>query len=115
MGTAPLAVVLAVTDLSIRVGARLLMEEVTFRVDAGDKIGRQDFGERTAGHKPPGLHDADAVAFQRLVEIVQRDQRRHPQLAHQPQDRQLLVDVEVICRLVHDNDVRLPRHAKRQQ
>jgi len=31
--------VLAVQDLEIRVGARLLMEEVTFRVDKGDKIG----------------------------------------------------------------------------
>jgi ATPase subunit of ABC transporter with duplicated ATPase domains len=31
--------VLAVHDLEIRVGARLLMEDVTFRVDKGDKIG----------------------------------------------------------------------------
>jgi len=31
--------VLAVTDLEIRVGARLLMEGVTFRVDKGDKVG----------------------------------------------------------------------------
>jgi ATPase subunit of ABC transporter with duplicated ATPase domains len=31
--------VLAVHDLEIRVGARLLMENVTFRVDGGDKIG----------------------------------------------------------------------------
>jgi len=31
--------VLAVTDLEIRVGARLLMEDVTFRVDKGDKVG----------------------------------------------------------------------------
>ncbi|WP_294179035.1 ABC-F family ATP-binding cassette domain-containing protein [uncultured Schumannella sp.] len=30
---------LAVQDLEIRVGARLLMEEVSFRVDKGDKIG----------------------------------------------------------------------------
>ena len=30
---------LAVTDLEIRVGARLLMEGVTFRVDKGDKVG----------------------------------------------------------------------------
>ena len=30
---------LAVTDLEIRVGARLLMEDVTFRVDKGDKVG----------------------------------------------------------------------------
>src|ERR1700712_4484054 len=31
--------VLSVHDLEIRVGARLLMEGVTFRVDKGDKIG----------------------------------------------------------------------------
>jgi ATPase subunit of ABC transporter with duplicated ATPase domains len=31
--------VLAVTDLEIRVGARLLMEGVSFRVDKGDKVG----------------------------------------------------------------------------
>jgi len=31
--------VLAVHDLAIRVGARLLMEQVNFRVDAGDKVG----------------------------------------------------------------------------
>jgi ATPase subunit of ABC transporter with duplicated ATPase domains len=31
--------VLSVHDLEIRVGARLLMEDVTFRVDKGDKIG----------------------------------------------------------------------------
>jgi len=31
--------VLAVTDLEIRVGARLLMEGVNFRVDKGDKVG----------------------------------------------------------------------------
>lgn len=30
---------LSVHDLEIRVGARLLMEDVTFRVDKGDKIG----------------------------------------------------------------------------
>ncbi|MGO1256180.1 ATP-binding cassette domain-containing protein, partial [Microbacterium gubbeenense] len=30
---------LAVSDLEIRVGARLLMENVSFRVAAGDKIG----------------------------------------------------------------------------
>ena len=30
---------LAVTDLEIRVGARQLMEGVTFRVDKGDKVG----------------------------------------------------------------------------
>ena len=30
---------LSVHDLEIRVGARLLMEGVTFRVDKGDKIG----------------------------------------------------------------------------
>ncbi len=31
--------VLSVQDLELRVGARLLMDEVTFRVDRGDKIG----------------------------------------------------------------------------
>ncbi|MCT1606037.1 ATP-binding cassette domain-containing protein [Nesterenkonia massiliensis] len=30
---------ISVTDLELRVGARLLMDEVNFRVDAGDKIG----------------------------------------------------------------------------
>lgn len=44
-----------------------------------------------------------------LVEVVQRDQRRHLQLTHQPQDRQLLVDVEVVCRLVQQQDPRLLR------
>ena len=30
---------LTVTDLELRVGARLLMDEVSFRVDRGDKVG----------------------------------------------------------------------------
>ena len=30
---------IAVQNLELRAGARLLMEEVTFRIDKGDKIG----------------------------------------------------------------------------
>ena len=30
---------LTVTDVELRVGARLLMDEVNFRVDKGDKVG----------------------------------------------------------------------------
>ncbi|MFZ7088716.1 ABC-F family ATP-binding cassette domain-containing protein [Curtobacterium sp. RRHDQ10] len=52
---------LAVHDLEIRVGARLLMQDVSFRVDKGDKIGlvgRNGAGKTTltkslAGDQPP--------------------------------------------------------------
>ncbi|MBX3196019.1 MAG: ABC-F family ATP-binding cassette domain-containing protein [Microbacteriaceae bacterium] len=52
---------LAVQDLEIRVGARLLMSEVSFRVDTGDKVGlvgRNGAGKTTltktlAGEAPP--------------------------------------------------------------
>ena len=52
---------LSVHDLEIRVGARLLMEDVSFRVDKGDKIGlvgRNGAGKTTltkalAGETPP--------------------------------------------------------------
>jgi ATPase subunit of ABC transporter with duplicated ATPase domains len=53
--------VLSVHDLELRVGARLLMEGVNFRVDRGDKIGlvgRNGAGKTTltkvlAGELPP--------------------------------------------------------------
>lgn len=52
---------ISVSDLELRVGARLLMDEVNFRVDAGDKVGlvgRNGAGKTTmtkvlAGHAQP--------------------------------------------------------------
>lgn len=56
---------ISVSDLELRIGARLLMDEVSFRVDAGDKIGLvgrngagkttmtkilAGYGQPTAGH-----------------------------------------------------------------
>ena len=53
--------VITVSDLELRVGARLLMDEVSFRIDSGDKIGlvgRNGAGKTTmtkvlAGDAPP--------------------------------------------------------------
>lgn len=56
---------ISVSNLELRAGARLLMDEVSFRIDAGDKIGlvgRNGAGKTTmtkvlAGHDARGpLH-----------------------------------------------------------
>jgi ATPase subunit of ABC transporter with duplicated ATPase domains len=64
--------VLAVNDLEIRVGARLLMSEVTFRVDKGDKIGlvgRNGAGKTTLTKTLAGQAEAAAGSITRTGEI----------------------------------------------
>ncbi|MGN6503463.1 MAG: ABC-F family ATP-binding cassette domain-containing protein [Pseudolysinimonas sp.] len=63
---------LAVNDLEIRVGARLLMSEVTFRVDRGDKIGlvgRNGAGKTTLTKTLAGQAEAAAGTITRTGEI----------------------------------------------
>ena len=60
---------LSVHDLELRVGARLLMDEVSFRVDRGDKIGlvgRNGAGKTTltktlAGEMQPAAGRIDRI------------------------------------------------------
>jgi len=64
--------VLAVTDLEIRVGARTLMSDVTFRVDRGDKIGlvgRNGAGKTTLTKVLAGDGVQAAGNVQRIGEI----------------------------------------------
>jgi ATPase subunit of ABC transporter with duplicated ATPase domains len=64
--------VLAVQDLEIRVGARLLMEGVTFRVDKGDKIGlvgRNGAGKTTMTKALAGENQPTAGTINRTGEI----------------------------------------------
>lgn len=63
---------LAVHDLEIRVGARVLMEDVTFRVDKGDKIGlvgRNGAGKTTLTKTLAGEAQAAAGSIDRTGEI----------------------------------------------
>lgn len=63
---------LAVQDLEIRVGARLLMSEVTFRVDTGDKIGlvgRNGAGKTTLTKTLAGEGQPSAGRIDRTGEI----------------------------------------------
>ena len=63
---------LAVHDLEIRVGARLLMENVTFRVDKGDKIGlvgRNGAGKTTLTKTLAGELVPNAGRIERTGEI----------------------------------------------
>jgi ATPase subunit of ABC transporter with duplicated ATPase domains len=64
--------VLAVHDLEIRVGARLLMEGVTFRVDKGDKIGlvgRNGAGKTTLTKSLAGDQQPNGGTITRTGEI----------------------------------------------
>jgi len=64
--------VLAVHDLELRVGARLLMEDVSFRVDGGDKIGlvgRNGAGKTTLTKVLAGELAAAAGRIDRTGEI----------------------------------------------
>jgi len=64
--------VLAVTDLEIRVGARTLMSDVTFRVDKGDKVGlvgRNGAGKTTLTKVLAGDGAPTAGTIQRIGEI----------------------------------------------
>ena len=63
---------LAVQDLEIRVGARLLMEDVAFRVDKGDKIGlvgRNGAGKTTLTKTLAGEPKPDGGTITRTGEI----------------------------------------------
>ena len=63
---------LAVQDLEIRVGARLLMEDVAFRVDKGDKIGlvgRNGAGKTTLTKTLAGEQKPDGGTITRTGEI----------------------------------------------
>ncbi|MEO5920211.1 MAG: ATP-binding cassette domain-containing protein, partial [Pseudolysinimonas sp.] len=63
---------LAVQDLEIRVGARLLMEDVAFRVDKGDKIGlvgRNGAGKTTLTKTLAGESKPDGGTITRTGEI----------------------------------------------
>ncbi len=64
--------VLSVQDLELRVGARLLMDEVTFRVDRGDKIGlvgRNGAGKTTLTKTLAGELNPAAGKIERSGEI----------------------------------------------
>jgi ATPase subunit of ABC transporter with duplicated ATPase domains len=64
--------VLAVQDLEIRVGARLLMEDVSFRVDKGDKVGlvgRNGAGKTTLTKTLAGETQPSGGSIQRIGEI----------------------------------------------
>src|ERR1700760_4818055 len=64
--------VLSVQDLELRVGARLLMDEVTFRVDRGDKIGlvgRNGAGKTTLTKTLAGELNPAAGRIDRTGEI----------------------------------------------
>jgi ATPase subunit of ABC transporter with duplicated ATPase domains len=64
--------VLAVSDLEIRVGARTLMSEVSFRVDRGDKVGlvgRNGAGKTTLTKTLAGENQPNAGTIQRNGEI----------------------------------------------
>ncbi len=63
---------LAVQDLEIRVGARLLMEDVSFRVDKGDKVGlvgRNGAGKTTLTKTLAGETQPNAGRIDRTGEI----------------------------------------------
>lgn len=63
---------LNVTDLEIRIGARLLMENVSFRVDKGDKIGlvgRNGAGKTTLTKVLAGETQPTGGSVQRIGEI----------------------------------------------
>ena len=63
---------LNVTDLEIRIGARLLMEGVNFRVDKGDKIGlvgRNGAGKTTLTKVLAGETQPTGGNVQRIGEI----------------------------------------------
>jgi ATPase subunit of ABC transporter with duplicated ATPase domains len=63
-----------VHDLELRVGARLLMDEVSFRVDRGDKIGlvgRNGAGKTTLTKVLAGELPA-TVAADRILQVYDR-------------------------------------------
>ena len=64
---------LAVHDLEIRVGARTLMSDVTFRVDKGDKIGlvgRNGAGKTTLTKTLAGEAQPNGGKIDRTGEIL---------------------------------------------
>ena len=92
---------LAVHDLQIRVGARLLMEGVNFRVDKGDKVGlvgRNGAGKTTLmrsvmGHLPilAGTIEVDG----RPLAAMPRHARAGLGIGYMPEDRGLVPELTV--------------------
>jgi ATPase subunit of ABC transporter with duplicated ATPase domains len=96
--------VLAVHDLEIRVGARLLMENVTFRVDRGDKVGlvgRNGAGKTTLTKALAGESQPTGGRIERTGEIgyLPQDPR-----SGNPEDtaRTRILDARGLGRLVAD-------------
>lgn len=95
---------LAVHDLEIRVGARTLMSEVTFRVDKGDKVGlvgRNGAGKTTLTKTLAGETQPTAGKIDRVGEIgyLPQDPR-----SGDPEDtaRTRILDARGLGRAVHD-------------
>jgi ATPase subunit of ABC transporter with duplicated ATPase domains len=96
--------VLAVHDLEIRIGARLLMEDVTFRVDKGDKVGlvgRNGAGKTTLTKALAGEAQPTGGTISRSGEIgyLPQDPR-----SGDPEDtaRTRILDARGLGRLVTD-------------
>ena len=108
---------LAVHDLEIRVGARLLMDDVTFRVDKGDKIGlvgRNGAGKTTL---------TKTLAGETLPDRRQRSSARG-EIGYLPQDprsgnpedlaRTRILDARGLGQLVLGMPAGDPRHGQRR-
>ncbi len=76
--------------------------------DMADQFGREYRCDRTRGHEPPLVQDRQPVACTgREIEVVQCHQDGQSQLVKQSKEVQLMTDVEMVCGLVENQDLRL--------
>ncbi len=77
------------------------------------QLRRQHIKRRTQRHQTPPVHHRQTITPQRLIQIMQRHHRRHRQLLNQPQNRQLLLNIQMIRRLIQQQHLRPLRQRPR--
>ena len=67
---------------------------------------RQHLERRTQRHHLSAIHDRQAITGQGLIEVVQGDDGGDRQLMHEPENLQLPLDIQMIGRLIQQQDLR---------